>query len=156
MSTIRSRFTMLLTATLILGAVPVAATAPAEAADGPEMVVYKSPTCGCCEAWITHIQAAGYTVVAKDTDALTTVKRMLGVPDAMQSCHTAVIDGYVVEGHVPAEQVDALLAERPKVAGLAVPGMPQSSPGMDVPGADDPYEVIAFETSGNSHVVARY
>lgn len=154
MSTIRSLCTAL---ALALGTVGlVGAGAAAQAADTPEMVVYKSPTCGCCGAWIEHMQAAGYTVVAKDTDALTTVKRMLGVPDALQSCHTAVIDGYVVEGHVPAEQVDALLKDRPEVAGIAVPGMPQSSPGMDVPGADDAYEVVAFESDGDQRVVARY
>lgn len=121
--------------------------------DLPTVLVYKSPTCGCCNGWVEHMEAAGFVVDARNTTDLMTVKRDGGVPPQMSSCHTAIIDGYVVEGHVPAEQVKQLLAERPEVAGIAVPGMPIGSPGME--GANpQPYQVLSFSHAGEPAVFA--
>ncbi|MFW6192738.1 MAG: DUF411 domain-containing protein [Gemmatimonadota bacterium] len=125
----------------------------AEASPG-EVVVYKSPTCGCCTGWVTHMREAGFEVRAVDTNDLAAAKVELGVDPALQSCHTAVVDGYFVEGHVPAEQVRRLLEEQPDVAGLAVPGMPVGSPGMEGPDAR-PYDVLAVSEEGEASVFAR-
>lgn len=125
-------------------------TATAEAA---EMEVWKSPSCGCCGGWIDHMRAEGFTLKVHDVEDVTPVKMQHGVPGEMASCHTAVVDGYVVEGHVPASDVRRLLAERPKATGLAIPGMPQSAPGMDMPG--EPYEVLLFD-GDRAQVYARH
>ena len=119
----------------------------------PAVLVYKSPTCGCCNGWVEHMEAAGFAVDARNTTDLMTVKRDGGVPAQLSSCHTAIIDGYIVEGHIPAEQVKRLLAERPAVAGIAVPGMPTGSPGMEGANAQ-PYQVLSFTHSGESGVFA--
>lgn len=126
--------------------------------EAPVMVVYKSPTCGCCEAWLEAMQAHGYKVEVKNVDDLQSVKAHYNIPSEVQACHTAVIDGYVVEGHVPPEQVDALLAERPEgVLGIATPGMPIGSVGMETPGqTPQPYSVVAFDETGVLEVVATY
>ena len=113
--------------------------------DLPVITVYKSPTCGCCSKWITHLEEEGFEVDRRDLMNVTPIKQNLSVPQRLSSCHTAVVDGYVVEGHVPADDIKRLLNERPDVTGLAVPGMPIGSPGMEVPGRGvDPYDVIAF------------
>ncbi|MEQ8331347.1 MAG: DUF411 domain-containing protein [Longimicrobiales bacterium] len=125
----------------------------ASAAELPPIVVYKTASCGCCKGWVEHLQAAGFEVDARDTRELMAVKIDAGVPTQMSSCHTALVDGYVVEGHVPADVVARLLAERPDVAGIAVPGMPIGSPGMEGPGAR-PYEVHAFHADGTTEVFA--
>jgi len=123
----------------------VAAVSQARAEAKPRMVVHKDPTCGCCEAWVDHVRAAGYPAVSVETDAINAVKAKLGVPVGLRSCHTAEIDDYVLEGHVPASAIDRLLAERPKIRGLAVPRMPIGSPGMEVEGRDpETYDVMAF------------
>ena len=129
-----------------------------EAAPQGEVVqVYKSPTCGCCGDWVEHLREHGFTVEVIDQPNMNAVKSELGLPRDMASCHTARIAGYLVEGHVPAEDIERLLAERPDVAGLAVPGMPVGSPGMEVEGrAADPYEVLAFERDGSTSVWASY
>lgn len=119
----------------------------------PTVLVYKTPACGCCLGWIEHLEAAGFTVDARDVRDIMSVKRDGGVPTAMSSCHTAIIDGYVVEGHVPADEVKRLLSERPEVAGIAVPGMPIGSPGMEGAGAS-PYQVLSFTHSGEAAVFA--
>lgn len=119
----------------------------------PTVLVYKTPTCGCCNGWIDHMEAAGFTVDARDVRDLMSVKRDAGVPVSMSSCHTALVDGYVVEGHVPIEQVKRLLAERPEVAGIAVPGMPVGSPGMEGRNAK-PYQVLSFDAAGEAAVYA--
>jgi hypothetical protein len=120
------------------------------------MIVNKDPNCGCCAGWVDHIKAAGYEVQVNDLASLNQVKARLGVPGALASCHTAEIDGYVIEGHVPATAVKKLLSERPAARGLAVPGMPVGSPGMEVPGTpDDPYDVILFG-AGQQRVYARF
>lgn len=119
---------------------------PARAA-GTSIEVWKSPACGCCSQWVDHLRASGYEVVARDVDDLARIKRMAGVPDELQACHTAKVQGYTIEGHVPAGAIDRLLEERPEVRGLAVPGMPAGSPGMpsDRP---EPYQVFTFGDRG--------
>lgn len=112
--------------------------------------VFKTPTCGCCTKWIEHLEAAGFEVEASDLPDLTQLKSESGVPAELTSCHTAKVAGYVIEGHVPASDIERLLAERPAVAGLAVPEMPLGSPGMEHP---DPalhqaYEVLSFGEQG--------
>jgi hypothetical protein len=127
------------------------------AEDGPapvEVTVYKSPTCGCCSRWVDHMTASGFKVVAHDTADMQSVKTKLGVPGEMASCHTSVVAGYVIEGHVPAADIQRLLRDRPKVAGLAVPGMVTGSPGMEG-SRSDPYNVMAFG-DGKSSVYARH
>ncbi|MDD9923641.1 MAG: DUF411 domain-containing protein [Boseongicola sp.] len=120
-----------------------------------EFTVYKSPWCGCCSKWVDHLQANGHMVTTKDIENLDTIKKMAGVPERLQSCHTAIVDGYVVEGHVPAKDITRLLAERPKAKGLAVPGMPAGSPGMEG-SAPDKYDVMLFKTDGSADVFSRH
>ena len=131
---------------------PLALVADASV-DLPTVLVYKSPTCGCCNGWVEHLRAAGFTVDARNTTNLIAVKLDAGVPRAMTSCHTALVDGYVVEGHVPAAQLKRLLTERPDLAGIAVPGMPVGSPGMEGVNAQ-PYQVLSFDAQGNAAVFA--
>ena len=122
----------------------------------PTMTVYKSPTCGCCAKWIDHVRAAGFTVAIRDVNDINAVKKDLGVPAALGSCHTAVIGRYLVEGHAPADVIDKMLADKPNARGIAVPGMPSGSPGMEVPGsAGDRYDVLLFTTDGKTSVFAR-
>lgn len=131
------------------------AAAVAQPEKGPpvRMVVYKTPSCGCCKKWVEHVQAAGFQVEVRDTSDVTPVKNEQGLPQHLASCHTALVDGYVIEGHVPADVIRRLLAERPQVAGIAVPGMPMGSPGMEVPGGrTDPYDIIAFARNGTVSV----
>ncbi|WP_417579339.1 DUF411 domain-containing protein [Nitrincola sp.] len=111
----------------------------------PVMQVYKSETCGCCQDWIDHIEAAGIPVESTNLNNMNSKKMELGVPSELASCHTAVIDGYVIEGHVPASDILRLLREKPAVTGLTVPGMPHGSPGMET-GREDPYQVLAFDS----------
>lgn len=136
-------------ATAGIGAYATSIT-PAAAAD---VTVYKSPTCGCCGEWVKHLRANGFTVAVKETDNVAPIKARVGVPAGLASCHTALIGDYVVEGHVPAKEIRRLLSEKPAARGLAVPGMPSGSPGMDGPA--EPYEVVLFGDGGNS-VYARY
>jgi len=119
--------------------------------------VFKSPTCGCCANWVTHLRDHKFTVRTTDTDQVDAVKNKHGVPAAARSCHTALVGGYVLEGHVPAADVQRLLKERPAIVGLAVGGMPVGSPGMEVPGRPaDPYDVLAFDKSGRTTVFSRH
>lgn len=123
--------------------------------NGETIVVYRSPTCGCCKAWEDHMRAAGYTVESREMMDVSPVKNDNGVPAPLRSCHTAVVEGYVFEGHVPAEDVARVLADRPEIDGLAVPGMPPGSPGMDVPGREDePFEVFSFRDGAASEIWA--
>jgi hypothetical protein len=119
------------------------------------ITVYKDPGCRCCKNWIDHLVKHGYAVDAKDTPAMAEVKRTLGVPDALTSCHTAVVNGYLIEGHVPAADIAKLLKEKPKVAGLTVPGMPMGSPGMEGP-RQQHYQVLSFDKNGKTRVFASY
>jgi hypothetical protein len=130
--------------------------AMAGSAADPTMTIYMSPTCGCCAKWVDHVKAAGFKTVVQEDQDMDTVKESLGVPRDMRSCHTAQVDKYLIEGHVPAEDVKKLLAQRPKAAGLAAPGMPASSPGMAVAGEPhEPYDVLLFQSDGKSEVFAR-
>ena len=134
-----------------------AARAHAPAGNGPAISIYKTPTCGCCAKWVDHLKNAGFRTTVTDMPqaSLDNVKAKHNVPAKMHSCHTAVVDGYVIEGHVPASEVKRLLKERTKVTGLAVPGMPLGSPGMEVPGMKaHPYDVLSFDTQGKSTVFA--
>jgi hypothetical protein len=126
------------------------------AAAAPTMTVHKDPTCGCCGAWVEHVRSAGYEARVIDVPAINAVKAKLGVPPGLRSCHTAEIDGYVLEGHVPAAAIAWLLVERPEVRGLAVPGMPIGSPGMEVGGRDpEIFEVMAFG-EGEPRAIMRF
>ncbi|WP_339913094.1 DUF411 domain-containing protein [uncultured Brevundimonas sp.] len=147
---------------LLIAGVSVAATAATGACaqtarPSSDLSVYKSPTCGCCGAWVAHMTGAGFqarTIEVADPGA---VRRDRGVPDSLAACHTAVIEGYVLEGHVPAEDVRRLLAERPDALGLAVPAMPLGSPGMEVPdGRREAYETLLILKGGGTRVFARH
>lgn len=143
--------------TIIAAAVLSSPGAIAAQQRGTTVEVYKTPTCGCCTKWVEHLQAHGFTVRTTSLQDLTEVKTKHHVPRRPQSCHTGVVNGYVLEGHVPATDVQQLLEERPAVAGLAVPGMPTGSPGMEVRGARaQPYDVIAFEKDGSTQVFASH
>lgn len=136
---------------LLLAVITLIAVKGTQAAD---IVVYKSPTCGCCGKWVEHMQAAGYTVEVENRRDLAPIKAELGVPPALQSCHTARVGDYTIEGHVPADLVQRLLDEKPDIKGLAVPGMPMGSPGMEGP-RKDPYDVLAIGKDGRTKVYAR-
>ena len=122
---------------------------PSWAQGSPKVVVTKDPTCGCCSGWVDHLRASGFTAEVVESSEINRVKVRLGVPQDLASCHTAEIDGYVIEGHVPAPAIRRLLAERPQARGLAVPGMPVGSPGMEVAGTEpETYDVILFGPGG--------
>ena len=124
----------------------------------PPMTVYKSASCGCCKNWVEHARTSGFTVKTIDTEDLPNVKRELGVPASLQSCHTVIVGNYLVEGHVPAADVKRMLTEKPAIRGLAVPGMPIGAPGMEqgpVSGYQK-YEVVAFTAQGRTSVFARH
>jgi len=125
----------------------------AEAED--TITVYKSPTCGCCTKWISHLEENGFTVNAIDTKDMYQVKKDAGLHPGLGSCHTGIVDGYTIEGHVPASDIKRLLAERPAVRGLAVPGMPIGSPGMEGP-RKDRYSVLTFDDSGKTTVFSSH
>ena len=133
------------------------ASVPARAATAwPAVDVFKSPTCGCCGAWVEHLKASGFDVRVTEVDDTAAARKRLGMPDAFGSCHTATVGGYVLEGHVPAAEVKRLLGAKPKAIGLAVPGMPVGSPGMEVGSRRDPFDVLLVERNGRSTVYARY
>lgn len=133
----------------------VAVSVAGGAAPLPTMTVYKTPACGCCKDWVKHIEAAGFKTKLIDMDDLTQVKKDAGVADDLQSCHTALVGSYVFEGHVPADLVKKVLAEKPKITGLAVAGMVVGSPGMEQGSLKQPYNVIAFAKGGKTSVYAR-
>lgn len=135
----------------VLGVAGVAATA----ADPPVMQVFKSPTCGCCATWVRHLRDNGFKVDVTEQADMTPVKQRFGIAPRHASCHTAVVDGYVVEGHVPAADIARLLRERPQIKALVVPGMPIGSPGMEGPDAER-YEVLALDASGATRVFATH
>jgi hypothetical protein len=121
----------------------------------PSVTVYKSATCGCCSGWVAHMRQNGFDVKAIDVDDIEVPKKTYGVPAAASSCHTSLVGGYVVEGHVPADAVLRLLRERPAVAGLAVRGMPIGTPGMEMGAQKDPYVIASFDKSGRTAVYER-
>lgn len=138
------------------GVADALAAAPAPAKP-PLMHVHKSPTCGCCKLWVDHVKQAGFNVVVFEEDDLGPVKERLGVPAGKGSCHTGEVEGYLVEGHVPAADIQRLLAERPQARGLVLPGMPIGSPGMEVPGTPaQPFVVELVRLDGQTEVFARH
>lgn len=128
--------------------------APAAKPGLAAMTVYRDPSCGCCEAWAEIARKAGYEVTLINHPDMAAIKREYGVPEVLASCHTALVDGHTIEGHVPLSDVARLLDERPSgIKGIAVPGMPRGSPGMEMPdGSRDPFQVIAFDAAGGSRV----
>ncbi len=145
-----------LLAGLAVSALSVSARSTLAVETLPRMVVTKDPTCGCCTAWVEHVRAAGFDVAVVESSDLSRLKIRLGVPQTLASCHTAEIGGYVIEGHVPPAVIKRLLAEKPDAKGLAVPGMPVGSPGMEVEGMEpDTFEVVLFGPSGQ-RTYARY
>lgn len=131
------------------------AAVPVALAGAPTITVYKSPTCGCCNSWVDHLRDHGFAVVERDTSDMAPIKAAHGTGGALESCHTGLVDGYVIEGHVPADLIARLITEKPEgVAGLAVPGMPMGSPGMEGPYKDD-YDVLAFRKDGTTSVYAK-
>ncbi len=145
--------------TVLAGVVAIAAAVGvgvfAGQASSQQVTVYKSPTCGCCGEWVTHLRSAGFDVETENVQNLVAVKLEHGISAGLGSCHTALIEGYVIEGHVPAEDIQRLLEERPDIAGLSVPGMPVGSPGMEGPNPV-PYDVLAFDSQGNVEVFASH
>jgi len=137
----------------------LAAPALAQSPSAGEIHVYKSPTCGCCNDWIKHLEANGFKVAATNVPDSRFYRARFGMPARLGSCHTGVVAGYVLEGHVPAREIKRLLRERPKALGLSVPGMPVGSPGMDGPeynGQVDPYDVLLVQSDGGATVFASY
>jgi hypothetical protein len=142
-----------------LGLLGLASSVRAAIASTPERVVtvYKTATCSCCKAWVDHIAKSGFKAKVIELDDLTEVKRRLGVPAAHESCHTALVDGYFIEGHVPAGDILRLVEGRPNARGLAVPGMPVGSPGMDIKGAKaERFQTLLIAKDGSASVFAEH
>jgi hypothetical protein len=135
-------------------AAPLAVSLPVQAA-GPEISVYKTSTCGCCGKWVEHLKANGFTPVVTDVQSTAEYRKKYGVPEQLLSCHTATVGGYAIEGHVPAADIHRLLKQKPKGKGLAVPGMPLGSPGMEA-ARKDAYSVLLFDTDGSTSVFQKY
>ena len=144
---------MLKSRTLIIAFALFAAIPQAHAAERVE--VFKSPYCGCCEKWVEHMRKAGFDVVTKDVNDVPAARKLTGMPERFGSCHTAKVGGYVVEGHVPAADVQRLLKEKPKAVGLAAPGMPQGSPGMET-NHPQPYDTLLVQADGSHKVFAKH
>src|SRR4051812_11793204 len=143
----------ILTAATLLAFVATAFISAQTAAAKPQMTVYKSSTCGCCSNWVAHMKANGFEVKSVDVDDIDKVKQEHGVPSAAASCHTALVNGYIVEGHVPADAVLKVLKEKPAIAGIAVPGMPMGSPGMEIPGGQkEAFNIVAFDKAGKTSI----
>ncbi|PPD34257.1 MAG: CopG family transcriptional regulator [Methylomonas sp.] len=143
---------LLLSALLLAGCTSIQAE---NAATDTEMTVYRSPTCSCCGKWIEHVKSNHFAVkdiVSSDMDA---IKEKYGIPDKLASCHTAIVDGYVIEGHVPAADIQKLLTSKPNVVGLSAPGMPMGSPGMEMGGSQD-YDVVSFDKDGKVQVFSAH
>ncbi|QSA97175.1 DUF411 domain-containing protein [Methylococcus sp. EFPC2] len=130
---------------------------PTEALAKPvEMTVYRSPTCGCCGQWIEHMKKQGFVIKDIKREDMDALKKQLGIPSELQSCHTAKVGDYVIEGHVPAADVKKLLKEKSALAGLTVPGMVAGSPGMEVGGNKQAFEVVGFDKTGKAAPVKTY
>lgn len=144
-------FGSLVASLLLAASFAIASDGRAEPSSETAMTVFKSPYCGCCAKWVDYMREHGFDVTVRDMEELDVIKRTAGVPGDLEACHTATIDGYVIEGHVPVEAVQRLLGERTKVRGLAVPGMPAGSPGMESPRPES-YSVYSFEPNGERTV----
>ncbi len=133
------------------------AVSPYLAGNPTPISVWKSSTCACCVKWVDHIREHGFAPIIRDEEEMDRIKDKLGVPSGVRSCHTARLEGYLIEGHVPASDIRRLLTERPKVAGLAVPEMPSHTPGMAPPGAEPGnFDVVSFQSDGSTKIFARY
>lgn len=122
----------------------------------PNMTVYRSPTCGCCGKWLNHAEKSSFKINDVISDDMQAIKARYGVPDKLASCHTVLIDGYIIEGHVPAEDIQKLLQTKPNIVGLAAPGMPMGSPGMEMGDNKDVYQVMSFDKEGRYQVFATH
>ena len=140
----------------ILISIAAAAAFLSTAANATQLTVLKSPYCGCCAKWVEHARAHGFTVKVVEVPDIMAVKGKHGVPMKLASCHTTLVGGYVVEGHVPAADIKKLLAAKPKAKGIAVPGMPMGSPGMEHGDHREPYQTILFTADGRTQVFARH
>lgn len=155
----RRSFVARMSGMVAMGAVgqSLGACRPESAASGTPITVFKSSTCECCAKWVDHLRANGFAPVVHDEEGMDAIKDRLRVPKDLRSCHTAQVPEYLIEGHVPAADIRRLLAERPQVAGLAVPGMPGGTPGMAQPGEKiEGFDVVAFQKSGGTLLFARY
>ena len=141
-------------ALLLVTSVAAAQRAGKPAPAATPITVYRTPTCGCCGKWVDHLKTAGFEPTVHMVNVISEAPPRKRVPQALGSCHTATLDGYVVEGHVPADVIRQLLKQRPKVDGIAVPGMPAGSPGMESPNPQ-PYDVVAFDSAGKTTVFAK-
>ena len=140
---------------IALAAAPLALASMRVLSAAPAVSVFKLTGCGCCDLWAEHLRKNGFAVSVRAVPDLTPVRARYGIPDVFGTCHTALVDGYAIEGHVPAADIHRMLRTKPKIAGLAVPGMPAGSPGMEGP-RSDPYDVLAFDRSGAAKVYAHY
>jgi|SRR5471032_838013 len=154
----RSRRLLVLASVMLASAAGFSAAGAQQKSSASKVVVYKSPTCGCCKAWVEHLQANGFQVDAHDVDdaRLQAIETEAGVTNDIASCHTAKIGGYVVEGHVPAADIQRMLKTRPPITGISAPGMPMGSPGMEQGSRKDPYNVMAFTKDGRRTVFAKH
>jgi hypothetical protein len=130
--------------------------ASAESVVATEITVHRSPSCGCCGIWLDHLKKQGFVVNDIKTQDVNLVKQQYGVGAGLASCHTALVEGYVIEGHVPAADIRKMLAEKPNIVGLSVPGMPQGTPGMEMSGRKQPFAVISFDKNGNQENYTEY
>ena len=142
--------------TVLIAMAPFAFMACAGSAAAATLAVTKTATCGCCGKWVEHMRKAGFTVTVRNVEDVTPTAKRLAVPDKLRSCHTSEIEGYAIEGHVPVADIKRLLAERPKAAGIAVPGMVMGSPGMEHGDHSEPYQTILFDKAGNTRVFASH
>jgi hypothetical protein len=135
----------------------LAAEVPGSSAKPTPMTIYKRSSCGCCAKWVDHVRDNGFEPTVRDEEDMDAIKTQLGVPEGMWSCHTALVGKYLIEGHVPASDIQRLVGQQPRVLGLAVPGMPSGTPGMAQPGAKIAgFEVVAFQLDGTTRTFARY
>ncbi len=142
----------LLAITFLNFSAPALANVVATEVVSSQLTVYRTPTCGCCEDWVENMKTHGFTIDDHVVEDVEPIKTANGLPEPLASCHTALVDGYVLEGHVPAEDIQRLLAERPAITGLAVPGMPAGSPGMEMGDEVDDYVTVAFDRAGHAAV----
>jgi hypothetical protein len=140
----------------LLVALATAAAFVASAANAAQLTVHKSPYCGCCAKWIEHVEKHGFTVKVVETQDMASVKKRLGVPDGLASCHTTEAGGYFIEGHVPAADIQRLLAQKPRAAGIAVPGMPLGAPGMEAGDQRQPYATMLVSKAGKPSVYVQH
>lgn len=146
------RFKLLSAILLAFSMTSMAEESPANKA----MTVYRSSTCGCCSKWKEHADLNRFIIKDIVSDDMQAIKKKYGVPEKLASCHTAIVDGYVIEGHVPAADIEKLLKIKPKVVGIAAPGMPMGSPGMEMGGKQDDYNVVSFDSAGNYQIFSEH